>query len=321
MNLIYHAGPEPVKIPSIRDLARQMNAAKSTVQLAYDKMIDEGFLIPRQGIGTFSNPQQNFFMFEKPLPLIGIKLGSGDQFFYPFLMQQDIECYMAALSRRKCNVRFLNCTCNSIEEFESEIQNSGVDAVICQNVPADYVRAAHRMVFTVSIGEPVSGVNSLEYGFSKFVQAILRTLQERQVPERVLFLSNWRARVSLYQPLLRQFGENLLVEETFSSLQDFFDMLERHFSAPNPPGAVIAEPVKFPVIRTFLTRLGISPERCLLIALDHQVQGQKGISLYPLNLHRKMIPEAVKLVFSALGKKKKAAPEHKIFESGFAGGE
>ena len=49
MNLIYHSAGKSVKVPSTRELAERFGIARSTVQLAFEQLIKDGFLVCRQG--------------------------------------------------------------------------------------------------------------------------------------------------------------------------------------------------------------------------------------------------------------------------------
>ncbi|MDZ7379075.1 MAG: GntR family transcriptional regulator, partial [candidate division KSB1 bacterium] len=42
-----------VRVPSTRDLARQTGLSRNTINLAYERLIAEGYLETREGVGTF----------------------------------------------------------------------------------------------------------------------------------------------------------------------------------------------------------------------------------------------------------------------------
>ncbi len=50
-----HLKPD-MGVPSFRDLAAQLGVSKNTVILAYERLISEGYLITRKGLGTFVSP-------------------------------------------------------------------------------------------------------------------------------------------------------------------------------------------------------------------------------------------------------------------------
>ena len=73
MNLIYRSSGKSVKVPSTRELSRRFGIARSTVQLAFEKMIQDGYLICRQGAATMTNPLSGFILQpQTKIPLSGV---------------------------------------------------------------------------------------------------------------------------------------------------------------------------------------------------------------------------------------------------------
>lgn len=50
-----HIAPD-APLPSCRELARQLNVARNTVVLAYQHLVDEGYIVSRERSGYFVNP-------------------------------------------------------------------------------------------------------------------------------------------------------------------------------------------------------------------------------------------------------------------------
>ena len=50
--------PPDVPLPSSRQLAAELGVARNTVVLAYQELVDEGYLIPRQRSGYFVSDDQ-----------------------------------------------------------------------------------------------------------------------------------------------------------------------------------------------------------------------------------------------------------------------
>lgn len=49
--------PGDSRVPSCRDLARQLSVSRNTVMLSYEKLVDDGFLYARERSGYFVNPE------------------------------------------------------------------------------------------------------------------------------------------------------------------------------------------------------------------------------------------------------------------------
>ncbi len=51
------AAPVGVALPSTRELSHQLGVARNTVALAYELLVDEGYLVTRNRSGHFVNPE------------------------------------------------------------------------------------------------------------------------------------------------------------------------------------------------------------------------------------------------------------------------
>lgn len=86
-NLIFHHPGVSVKIPTSMELAEQFGVARCTVTDELKLLVDEGFLIGRRGIGTYTNPS-GIDCFEN-MPgnrIIGIVTGDSRRLFFDYTM-------------------------------------------------------------------------------------------------------------------------------------------------------------------------------------------------------------------------------------------
>lgn len=86
-NLIFHHPGVSIKIPTSLELAEQFGVARCTVTDELKLLVDEGFLIGRRGIGTFTNPSK-IDCFEN-MPgnrIIGIVTGDSRRLFFDYTM-------------------------------------------------------------------------------------------------------------------------------------------------------------------------------------------------------------------------------------------
>lgn len=108
MNLVYHNTGKSVKVPSTRELAKRFGIARSTIQLAFEQLIKEGYLVCRQGAATMTNPLSHFVLQpETRNPLIGVKLYEGDAFYYGANFWRSISSVATELTERGFNIRLL----------------------------------------------------------------------------------------------------------------------------------------------------------------------------------------------------------------------
>ncbi len=315
MKMIYHSGSRSVKIPSIRTMAQELGVANSTVQLAFERMIADGYLISKRGIGTFTNPRAAFSPLSgRPLPLIGLKLSSGDMFFYASFGQRDIAVLMQEFLQHDCNVRFLTYGCNTAEEFRQEVESSGVDALICLQVKPEFVKAAAKVVPTVNIGVPLKGVESLSMGFDKFVARIMDILREKNLPQTAFSLGDWGSLAPFMPQLKAGFGKNLTVTSSPASHEELDEMLTEAFTRKHLPGAIFCASSMIPAIREFAEKQQISEQSLIIVSIDNSVLRLGIEAYYPKSTHETILPEAVKTVFAMLDDPKREIT-HQVFEN------
>ena len=131
MGILYHAGNTSVQIMSSRELAAHFGIARSTVSLALKELVDDGFLIPKRGIGNFTNPKM-FFSSRKDTmpPLIGIVLESGRNFYVTESGWKSLRPTCDAVIREGYNLRCLQLSETDEDKVFEEIMHSQVDALI-----------------------------------------------------------------------------------------------------------------------------------------------------------------------------------------------
>lgn len=147
MNLIYRSSGKSVKVPSTRELSRRFGIARSTVQLAFEKMIQDGYLICRQGAATMTNPLSGFILQPQTKnPLIGVKLHKGDAFYYGSHFWRTLSSVAEELTERNFNIRLLMSAATTTESIRREIEESYLDGVILIDTSMEYINAARKQL-------------------------------------------------------------------------------------------------------------------------------------------------------------------------------
>ncbi len=129
MDIIYHSGKYPVKLLSLRMLAKKFGVACSTVSLELDKLEREGFITAKHGIGYFTTPQIGG-QWGDALPLVGIVMGYGKHFFYDASSWPTIANIGLELVKNKMNLRFIQIGATSEDAVLEELKNSHIDGLI-----------------------------------------------------------------------------------------------------------------------------------------------------------------------------------------------
>ncbi len=163
MGVIYHSEGRQEKLPSLRELSAQFDLAVSTVKVAFDRMEKEGYITSRHGVGSFTNPRKFFFPRQRTLPLIGVKMGRGDDFYYTVQGLKALAEFTAQCALFPCNVRLLTAGCTAAEEFEIELRNSHIDVLLTWQVDPKLVAAGAKLFPTANIGCLCKGVPTVTF--------------------------------------------------------------------------------------------------------------------------------------------------------------
>ena len=98
MGLIYQNGFTSVRVPCSLKLARQFGVTRRTARVVLEGLIREGYLIGKNGIGTFTNPAQGFKLGHGPqLPLIGVGVNDCSNFYYDYRSGMRFAAAMQAI--------------------------------------------------------------------------------------------------------------------------------------------------------------------------------------------------------------------------------
>lgn len=263
MDLIYRHGKQSVMIPSSNELAARFGVARSTARLALEKMIDEGYLIPRRGIGTFTMPGACTNVAD--MPLIGVRIGSGDQFYYDSPLLHELGCLFSALSARHCNVRLLTESGNTVEEFAGVLDHAHVDAMITISVPAELSQLAAQRFPVVSVGFPAEGVNSIVYGGNNVIKK-LASFTGHGKKLSVLSVSHTDDLTELFSAMKRQ--PNIDFTELYGQPDSpaYADRIRQSLES-NPPDLIMLRLWMLTHIKQILEELELT-RHCRLLCLD-----------------------------------------------------
>jgi hypothetical protein len=134
LGLIYRNSFASVKVPSSMELAKQFSVTRRTARLVLEGLIAEGFLIGRNGVGTFTNPHRGFRMsgVEQRL-LVGVGVVCCNNFYYDLQSGLMFSEAMAALCRSGVNVFPLTNMPVDRAQFSSELAVTKLDGLVICN--------------------------------------------------------------------------------------------------------------------------------------------------------------------------------------------
>ena len=97
---IYRAGTSSIKLPSVRELAKQFTVAPCTVSGVTAELIRDGWLRSRRGLGIFTNPEK--IADETVAGLIGVVNGDGCLYYF----NRDVFESFTAIGRQILSHKF-----------------------------------------------------------------------------------------------------------------------------------------------------------------------------------------------------------------------
>lgn len=240
MGILYHAGNTSVQIMSSRELAAHFGIARSTVSLALKELVDDGFLIPKRGIGNFTNPKM-FFSSRKDTmpPLIGIVLESGRNFYVTESGWKSLRPTCDAVIREGYNLRCLQLSETDEDKVFEEIMHSQVDALIwIDNIALKeslMKRLADAGLPVICDNSGFSQVNTVVYDTDTACYEIGREFINRNVSAIFYNLSEWFVRhdLRMIKQAYRDAGKKCRItlakewEKSGASLEEYFRMEKR----------------------------------------------------------------------------------------------
>ena len=259
MGILYHAGNTSVQIMSSRELAAHFGIARSTVSLALKELVDDGFLIPKRGIGNFTNPKM-FFSSRKDTmpPLIGIVLESGRNFYVTESGWKSLRPTCDTVSREGYNLRCLQLSETDEDKVFEEIMHSQVDALIwIDNIALKeslMKRLADAGLPVICDNSGFSQVNTVVYDTDSACYEIGKELVERNVPAILYVLPEWFVKhdLRMIKQAFRDAGKECRFtpakewEKSGASLKEYFKMEKQ--------GVVITNSQRFSFFRKLVNQ-------------------------------------------------------------------
>ncbi len=134
INLIHRNSEKSIQLPTIKELAEKFGVSRQTVGKAMKQLTDDGFVIGKPGIGSFTNPDRTFSLPEKAqIPIIGVIISDGrlihfNEYHGKMLaaLAQEIVMYPAYL-------HIVSLGSSDPEEIYRNIQDECLDGLIWSN--------------------------------------------------------------------------------------------------------------------------------------------------------------------------------------------
>lgn len=145
LTLIQKAGGKAVPLPSIQELAEQFQVSRPTVSRAMKALTDEGYVIGKRGIGSFTNPAKTFICFNN-LPTVGLILSDGKCIHFDKFYASLWAHLMMEVTNLPALVHQVSLFSGNPDEIFQQIRNEQLDALVWHTMPAEYESVLKRLV-------------------------------------------------------------------------------------------------------------------------------------------------------------------------------
>lgn len=163
------SGGESRQLPSSRELAAQFGVSRCTVTRELEKLVRDGVLVTKQGIGTFLAPVAKTGPAKKRI--IGLLFGYGINHCYSEYGWKLIAASGTVLIEHHCLVRPMSISSGEEEGFYQELCENFVDGLIWFAPPEErfpIIRRISRQIPTVVFGSSVpEECNSLTVDYTE----------------------------------------------------------------------------------------------------------------------------------------------------------
>src|SRR5574344_517994 len=131
--LLRKNGTETVKLPSSYELAKQFGVTRRVSRYVLEQLVNEGFLITKPRVGTFTNPHKNYIAVtpvQKRMSLIGILDRDGARFCYGRAEAHLMAALWTGLMRRNCYIHPVEFSTVSQQSRIDELKNLNLDGLV-----------------------------------------------------------------------------------------------------------------------------------------------------------------------------------------------
>lgn len=230
VNQIYKAHGKSVQIPTILELAKQFGVSHATVSKAMKELTNEGFIIGKRGIGSFTNPRLSIPHGTRELPVIGILMGDGmgvhfDKYLAPILAQM-----LQQLVYLPATVHLLSLGSLDPNIIYREIVNEQLDGLLWESPTEKGIEVIRRLqkdgMPIVTLGRETEGVPSALFDFEGWGEECAQQLLKEGRKHIVLLPDTppWDRSFNRIRKIYRNAGialnENLFLKDKFTCLNE-----------------------------------------------------------------------------------------------------
>jgi len=218
LGMIFKAGPEPVRLASSREMAKQFGVTHMTVSRVMKDLAEDGYLVIKPGIGTFASPKNNNVL--NGARLFGLVVGDGKYAFFDRVEAKFFSSFMDAFLRfsERHWVQHYSIL-SQLDSSEQELRDANFEGLVwimphAQALPT--IKALNSSGLPVfCAGRKLEGISSCRLDFER---------DNYQIAKRML--QEGRRKISLVlmeKPSFPQDGAEAGVEKAFAEFGLAYD--------------------------------------------------------------------------------------------------
>lgn len=133
LTLIQKAGGREIPLPSILELSNQFQVSRPTVSRAMKALTEEGYVIGKRGIGSFTNPAKSP-AYLGDLPTVGLLMGDGRGVHYDKYLSRIYSHLMMEISSIPVLVHLISLSSGNPDMMFNEIRNEQLNALVWSGI-------------------------------------------------------------------------------------------------------------------------------------------------------------------------------------------
>jgi len=279
MNIIYRHPGEFIKIPSYNELGPKLGIAKSTVQLALKQLIEEGFLVSKVGVGTFTNPKHSVERKYINRLSVGIITGDGKIFFHSYYNVLMYGGLSKALAYRCIEVQPIMLESYDSSSIRKEILSLGLDAILWRRPPLKHYDMLVKLAKEIPLLVVDESFEKLHCVFSSsgengsVVGQKLLDAGRTQVAVSPCIVDN-KAKFQALSKVFSDAGYAINKDFVFKDFASFSDRLEGVLKENKVPDSFLFNPEETDIIYALLKKYNINlPNQCLPVCFFFKLHG------------------------------------------------
>ncbi len=274
LSLALKAKDKSVQIPTTIELSKKFGVSRQTVGKAMRQLTQDGFIIGKPGIGSFTNPKRiETTPCTGKLPTIGVIISDGMLTHLDEYHAKNLSAILKIIPEIPSHIRLLNLTSSNPDIILKDLLNEQLDGLIWIN-PRTFHEPVVRQLrdrhfpLVLHTGNAPDGTNSVEFDFVQAGSECARLLLGEN-RTGIVFLGDtppWNAPADGIRKTFREAGvplnEKLFLPRTSELLDQFRTLLKFGF----PIQAVYNAVYLYTEVRDLLNEFNVRvPQDCILI--------------------------------------------------------